>query len=395
MKDFDAPSAPLAGSRRAALDEIVSEAKEHLQVDPNDIDWSRLESRLMASIEEEKPALLRDVEQTAAASSKTGSPGARLRAGALLLAAAAAVALVLRKDRDVALIDTPSVAKDNTPASALRTTEGPGEIRVAGIVAAPGHVVHSGDTIDVEGGRAVFDRPRKVTWLLEQDVKGPGAPAARARMKSAGEALVLSLDRGAIEAQVAPVPSGEAFAIDIATERSLVRVAVHGTHLRVARAGNRVVVDLTEGVVAIGVPPRTGVTYGTTVTAPAHVELDAADLGTLRIDHAPESVRAAIPLGGHEAAVSSHPEGAVLPSNTSNPSVPSEHSMVTPSVAAAKSGSAHAPAAKVEPPKAALAPSDAIAAAVRECAATHQRRSGNVHGSVTSTLHLKLSADGA
>ena len=61
-----------------------------------------------------------------------------------------------------------------------------------------------------------------------------------------------ALDDGAFEAQVTPVPSGEAFAVDVATPTSIVRIAVHGTHLRVARAGTRVTVDLTEGVVSIG-----------------------------------------------------------------------------------------------------------------------------------------------
>src|SRR5207237_528524 len=148
----------------------------------------------------------------------------------------------------------------------------------------------------------------------------------RARVKSAGESLVLGLEEGAIEAQVTPVPTGEAFAVDIAAGSSLVRVAVHGTHLRVARNGSHVVVDLTEGVVSIGAPPRTGSTYGTLVTAPSHVEFDAADLDhTLRIEHAPAAVRAPVSLVSHEsfgASATARNEPAPAETTPAAPAVP-------------------------------------------------------------------------
>ncbi|MBX3225357.1 MAG: hypothetical protein KF795_32935 [Labilithrix sp.] len=312
MSDLDPSSAGSPEGR--ALDALVGEAKQHLDVrEPGarakrdalaDVDWSRLESRVMSAVEASRSTLLRDVERSRAGwRSREGA----LRAGAIVLAAAAAVVVFVRRDRDAALTDVPSSSSEGASASALRATEGAGEVRVGGIVATPGHVVRAGSAIEVDGARAVFERARKVTWLLEQDdaartaSSGPAA-IARARVKSAGESLVLGLEHGVIEADVVPVPAGEAFAVDIATERSLVRVAVHGTHLRVARAGDRVVVDLTEGVISIGTPPRNGVTYGTTVTAPAHVELDATDLSTLRIEHAPAAVRAPVPLRGHESA---------------------------------------------------------------------------------------------
>jgi len=395
---------PPSVSTKRALDALVAEAKEHLDVRAPgaakkkdalaEIDWSRLESSLMASIEDEKPAFLREAEQAGARGRRGRSREGALRAGAVVLAAAAAVALFVRRDRDVALVDAPpsSEGTAGVSASSLRATEGTGEVRIGGVVATPGYVLRAGDTIDVEAARAVFERPRKVTWLLEQDGAPGSAPrrAGRARVKSAGEPLVLGLDDGAIEAQVVPVASGEAFAVDVATERSLVRVAVHGTHLRVARAGDRVTVDLTEGVVSIGVPPRTGVTYGTVVTAPAHVELDAADLSTLRIDHAPAAVRAAVPLGAREpSAAVARPESAAPPANAAERES-------APAAVASKAGPKAdntGPFAKAEPTKAALAPRDAIAAAVRECAVARSR-SGEVHVTVTSNLRLRVSARG-
>jgi len=106
---------------------------------------------------------------------------------------------------------------------------------------------------------------------------------------------------------VVPVPSGEAFAVDITDASGRVaRVAVHGTHLRVARAGDHVVVDLTEGVVTVGRAPRAGSTYGTLVTAPAHVEFDVADVESVHVDHTPTDVRPAVVLAWSDrpAAVS-------------------------------------------------------------------------------------------
>ena len=395
-----------------ALDALVAEAKEHLDVraapsqstDPPpsakrdalaELDWSRLESRVMTAIEtEEKPALLRDVER----SRRSRSREVALRAGAVVLAAAAAVALFVRNDRDAALGDRPSSSGERASASSLRTTEGAGEVRIGGNAVSPGYAVHAGDAIDADGARAVFERPRKVTWLLEQDcAQGEVArgAVARARVTSAGEPLVLGLEHGAIEAQVVPVASGEAFAVDIATERSVVRVAVHGTHLRVARSGNRVVVDLSEGVVSIGVPPRTGVTHGTIVTAPAHVELDATDLTTLRIDHAPSSVREPVPLGGQDVAV-----GAGSPETSSSPEQP-EPAPPAPRSVVAK-GPATRPdgtvvGAMTARTSAGLPAREAIAEAVRDCAALRGRARGadDVHVTVSSTLRLRVSAAGA
>jgi hypothetical protein len=378
---------------RRTLDAVVVEARKHLDVrgpgaarayaDKDtlvDVDWSRLESRVMASIELEKPMLLRDVEHVG---TRAGSRS--LRAGMLALAAAAAVAVFVRRDRDVALTGgAVATSNESASASSLRATEGAGDVRIGGVVATPGYVVRANDAIDVESARAVFERPRKVSWLLEQDGT-QGAPA-HVRVKSAGEPLVLGLDHGVIEAQVVPVSVGEAFAVDVATDHGLVRVAVHGTHLRIARSGNRVVIDLTEGVVAIGVPPRTGVTYGTTVAAPAHVELDATNLATLRIDHTPASVRAAVPLGGHELA---------RPDMTSPSTHAAQLASPAPTVPAKEANprSEDVSAVKRDPPKVPVHAREAISAAVRQCAIA-RGRSGDVHVTVSSSLRLRVSAKG-
>lgn len=380
------PTPPSAEGR--ALDALVSEARQHLDVrEPDasarpdaraDLDWSRLESRVMAAVEAERPALER-------ARGGWRSREGVLRAGAVVLAAAAAVAIFVRKDRDAPLVAVPPSPGSDVAASALRATEGSGAVRVGGHVASPGHVVRAGNVIEVDGARAVFERAGKVTWLVEQDDAAKAAPGARpavARVASAGESLVLGLEHGVVEADVVPVPVGEAFAIDVATERAVVRVAVHGTHLRVARAGDRVTVDLTTGVIAIGAPPRAGVTQGTTVTAPAHVELDATDLSTLRVDHSPGATRAPVPLGGgHAHARADAP-----------PPAPTAVATAVPAHAARAPGARDPlPAAKQEPRS--PSPRDAIASAVRACAVA-QSRSGDVLVTVNTTLGLRVTSAG-
>ena len=161
-------------------------------------------------------------------------------------------------------------ARPTAPAELSMVTGG-GELRVDhDRVVGRGASLHDGETAEAQGGEALFAAPGRVAWLLET-----GTEVTVVRAGTSGGAIVLALAVGAVEAQVTPVPAGEAFAVDI----DGVRVAVHGTHLRVARekrGGTSVVVDLTEGVISVGAPPRAGATVGVLVTAPAHVEFSVS-----------------------------------------------------------------------------------------------------------------------
>lgn len=357
--------------RSAGLDAVVEEAKAAFA--PERVDWSSIEARLEEQVQRERAALALEV--------RADARRARwLRGAAAAAAVAAALAVFVRRAPDAA-VEVQDAPAEAAPASALRSTDRPGAVRIGGVVASTGHAVRAGDAIEAPG-RAVFERTRKVVWMMEG-----GAAPARVRVKSASEALVLALEDGVVEAQVTPVAQGEAFAIDVAEGSSVVRVAVHGTHLRVARSGSRVTVDLTEGVVSIGAPPRVGPTYGTLVTAPAHVELDVHDLaGSLRVDHAQAAVRPAVALGAEDPLASARLDPATPP--------------VAPAPAPAPSPAAPAlartdPTPPSKPEVAAPSPSPraAISAAVRECAAA-KRREGAVRVTVSSSLLLRVSAAG-
>jgi ferric-dicitrate binding protein FerR (iron transport regulator) len=378
---------------RSPLDELVREAKADLEPRVSDERWSAVEDRILARMAlEEKSSLAQEVNAPP-------SRGRVLRIGAAVLAAAAAIALFVKNEPSTGIVSegASSSADRDLTASALRESVGPGVVSVGGLPAAAGHVLRTGDVLEANGARAVLERARKVTWLLEAG-NAEGSQLGRARVKSAGESLVLGLDDGAIEAQVTPVPSGEAFAVDIASGSSLVRVAVHGTHLRVSRSGSRVVVDLTEGVVSIGTPPRSGSTYGTLVTAPSHVEFDAADLDhTLRVDHAPSAVRAAVPLASHDTFASGNaaPRADAPPAtpiDTSAPAAPATVPRPTAVSRPAADPSRVETAGKTDSVPA-LPPREAIAAAVRACAAQRSRPE-NVRVTVSSSLKLKIASGG-
>jgi hypothetical protein len=379
------------------LDAIVSEARTDLAPRPRDVDWSALERGLEARLAAEERA-------PRVAHLRAPTPGGRLIA--LGLAAAAAALLVVGRDRDAApLGGAPLVAANATgSAGTLRAAEasggtgGPGEVRVAGAVVETGLGLRTGDIIEVAGARAVFERPRRVTWLLEGE-DGPGR--GRGRVTTAGDLVVLALDEGAIEAQVSKSDAPETFAVDVAAGGRTVRVAVHGTHLRVARAGARLVVDLTEGVVSIGVPPRSGPTYGTLVTAPAHVELDVSDPNaTPRVDHERKAVRAAIPLGSDLPPAAAQRDVPGAGDRTDR----AARAGASPGAGAGSAGSSspgaqlgvvERPSQKPEAPSGPGTQSPtSFVSAVRECVASARKARPEVRVTVSSVLRLRVSDGG-
>lgn len=359
--DLDEAELDANDGRSSMLNALVNEARTELV--PASRSWERVEARLMQDLPPARRA-----------------PRGRAAAVVALLAAAAGIGLFLRPRSEPVAVTPPAVVQH--VASALRGTEGTGDVTINGaVVKTTGLELHANDLIGADRARALFERPNKVSWLVESETT-----PAHVRVSSAGETLVLALDDGAIEAQVVPVPVGEAFAVDIAPSgHDRVRVAVHGTHLRVTRAGEHVVVDLSEGVVAIGVPPAEGVTHGIEVRAPAHIELDAADLSSVKIERT--GLRAPIALGGHVVNLAPRvdPPALLADKAGSPPLLPSMPKEVTrPSAGGART--AH---------KGSLPPRDAIVAAIRECAGNAGReRTNEVRVTVTSDLQLQVDPSG-
>lgn len=370
---------PTASGR--LLGELVDEAREAAR----EPDWNRVEASLFARVE-------REASEMRALASHRGRPGAWLLLGGVAAAAAAVAFFAQTSEHATAqgnggISNAPLAIGSMSSAGDLTLQKGGGEVLVAGAKARTGAHARIGETIGTHGAKAVFEAPGRVSWLLEDE-----SSVNVTRAGAVGTPVVLALRQGALEAQVAPVASGEAFAVDVEG----VRVAVHGTHLRVARDGERVVVDLSEGMVSIGAPPKSGSTYGTLVTAPAHIEFQADALGTsLRVDHAAIAVRRAVDLDSvmdEDTTSSVTPLPAAATRDDVRPTTAPQRTI-------SASFQAKRPTAAVPNPN---AESD-IAAAIRALIARHKTPSdvkltvsstnGAPEPSVTLTLHDDGSVD--
>jgi ferric-dicitrate binding protein FerR (iron transport regulator) len=338
------------------------------------VDWEAVDAALFARIEKSERA----------ERARFSPPGRRgfTVAAVTFAAAAGLVAVLAGKSRDALDADVTATAEGAGTIVAIDVDGRDDSLLIDGKPAVRGATLRLGDVLETRGSRATLERPGKLTATLE--------PGSRTVVTHVHGALVLALERGAVEAQVVPVASGEAFAIDVDGSR----VAVHGTHLRVARDGERVVVDLNEGVVAVGEAPRAGSVLGTLVNAPAHVEFTANDpVGTLTQTHEPSAVRR--PAESRATAVAERPLGSPRPASSgprpsaafSSPASSEPRSDAHLSLVS--SGPAKPVASKVEP-----SPEESIAQAVRGCIA-ERLHPENVTVVVSTMLHLDLADDGA
>jgi hypothetical protein len=372
-------------SKKPTLDDLVRDERRRA---PNEPDWAAMESKLFARIDE--------AEAAEVARPRLGGRGWAAAAGALALAASAMLFFGRRGELPV---ESATLGAEPS-AGTLSAVDGAGQVLVGGQPVQAGRGLVPGDRVDAQGARGLFENAGKVTFAVEDQ--------SRVRVDRSRGTVILALESGAVEAAVVPVSQGEAFAVDVPTARDRVRVAVHGTHLRVAREGDRVVVDLTEGVVSIGRPPREGSTYGTLVVAPAHIELDASRLDAgITVDHATEHVRKAASLAApkvasaapvhvddHEpASPTSSPRPGVGPAP--RPKATDESPRPTPTEATSAPPPASASVAPVAA-KPELKPKDAVVQAVRSCVASRvQLGQQGVRVTVSSTLHLRVGANGS
>jgi hypothetical protein len=388
MSDADRrkKSEPVAmDSVSEVLGQVVRESRTDLRPAASNVDWARVEEALLARV-----AAARSEEAALARFRGSWMWGAF--GGVAAVAAAAAIVLGHGADRAVPAYSSdraalgvaqPSAAKDDVT-STLAGRQGEGELLVgkAGSPASPATAhsrIGAGTVVETHKARALWDATGHATWLLEED--------SRVAVKGSSP-LVLSLERGAVEAQVVPVPSGEAFAVDVGQER----IAVHGTHLRIAREGDGITVDLSEGVISIGRPPRAGSTYGTLVVAPAHVEFGLADVtGSMRVTHDASAVRPAASFTALTESVAARAAHAAPQSNSGQPPAGAHPAVATPGNATRATG-AHgtgsADTVAVDPRG-----EESISSAVRGCAAD-ALHSTDVTVTVNSSLELTVGDDG-
>jgi len=358
-----------------ARNRVVREARRFWGLEEHRrVDWDAVERGVFARIEDEHRADRQSLE---------ARKGRGWKAMATALAAAAALAALGRMQKPRPL-DADRATPDDE-GGGIVAIEGPGDAMVDGHPASVGMTLRLGDVIETHGVEVTLGRPGKLIFVVERD--------SSATVTHVRGALVVALVGGAIEAQVVPVAQGEAFAVDVGRSR----IAVHGTHLRVARTSERVVVDLNDGVVSVGEAPRVGPTLGALVTAPAHAEFTDSDAqGTLRVTHDPSSVRPPAQLS--PTAVKTTPAGEG-PATNASPAVTKVGTATV--LAGPQHAEPHPPANALVSnlPVPVVPPADpnahaVIAGAVHACMA-ERLHAEDVTIVVSTTLNLELRDDGS
>lgn len=230
----DAPSPEL----RVMIDEVRTSAPR--------LDWDRLEARLFdADGNVHEHSGVQRVSQPALQEKRSKTPQPRTRWAAvgagLALAAAFAIAIL-----------SPTGARNDVAESPSKGSATTAPAPRAPVVGDDGHPVAVGQRIVASSG-AWLKSSGRITIHLE--------PGTIATVLDVGERVHLSLESGAVTADVVPVAGGEPFAVDVAGHR----VAVHGTRLRVALLGQAVQVAVSEGSAVVGVPRGQGRTEGALV----------------------------------------------------------------------------------------------------------------------------------
>jgi ferric-dicitrate binding protein FerR (iron transport regulator) len=252
-------------SHEARLRRLVRDARAEQSAD---LDWSRVEERLMRQAERGAPKPVRSPYPFAWA--------------ALAVAAAAAVWLVSERSRDTLPQAPPAIIEATEP---LRRN---------------GNALALGSRIEAGEREVAVDHAGRATWTL--------APSSAARLAERGERITVRLEHGSVLSEVVPNPKPETFVV----EAEGARIAVHGTVFRVALEGGRVIVTVREGTVAVG---PLGAVPAFFLKAPAHGDF-AADGRSGSIDGRPlgeTAERRAEPLRlGPPRSPSTGPSSSVL-----------------------------------------------------------------------------------
>lgn len=245
---------------------------EEVRREQPDVDWDAVEGALF----------------TAIAKNETAPPSTPVRRRPSLLSGLAAAAAVL-----LALLAVDRTAPSSTV---------PGATRTENQAAVDGGSLLLDQRVAAIGHRTTVNHDGRATWVLE--------PGGVAHLVGRGDRIVVSLDRGALTADVVPQPVKETFVVLV--DRT--RIAVHGTRFRVERQGGDVLVDVTEGVVAVG-PAGGG--PGRKLSAPATGRFDLT--GTPRDDADTSATSSAPRARPHAQPRAARPDEALEPTRKETP----------------------------------------------------------------------------
>ena len=190
----------------------------------------------------------------------------------------------------------------------------PGSVRVRDLSALRvGDVVEAGDApVPLRPRRAgdVGDgaRLRGARALHRSRWGRPPCPRPSPAKGASGVGYTVALERGAIRAEVTPRDPSEGLVEAFAVEVGGTRVAVHGTAFSVKIEGDRAIVDVEHGAVAVGPVGHVGATTGHLLVGPSRASFSLDGGRTARLLARAEVLVAAGDLDGAAAeATASEP----------------------------------------------------------------------------------------
>jgi hypothetical protein len=321
-----------------ALERLTAELKSE---EGPELDWARLETRLLEQIGEQRPA----------------APRVRGRAGAAIASLAAAVLLLL--------LGSWYFRSPHRPAAS------PQPVQVAS-GHADGERLSLGDWVESGDLPHSVEHPGRARWTL--------APHSRARLVGTGDYLTVQLAAGSVMVKAEPRELPESFAVEV----QQTRIATRGTVFSVELVGAQVRVAVRRGTVVVGPALTRGHTTGFLLTAPT--------AGTFSLDGAKSGQ-----IDGSEPV-----RTGVLPSTSPRSSAgrptPAVPSVAAPSEAARSSEpAAPGPSASAAPIVQATceATAEKVIAAVNGCFAAHTPPRGDMLVSVTFDLTIRFGPNGA
>jgi FecR protein len=223
----------------AAVHALIAEARDHLGTKSSgaNVDWEKVDAGVA------RAQAIPRVQGRVYALPMQASTKIATVCGALAFAAAIPFLLL-------------NAYSETKPFEAsIQHAQGPVLSHVARTLGTPtftheGASIRSGESLEVRGsGRVVFERTKTeerkgIQWSL---AASSADTAGRVRVQKEGDAIVLALESGALEADVEP---GSSVPI-LYVETGKTRVVVRGTHFRVERQGDDVTVDLMRGKVSV------------------------------------------------------------------------------------------------------------------------------------------------
>lgn len=368
-----------------ALDELVAQLKADA---PPPIDWDRMERRLSLALDRDQRKL--------AAKSRSGVWSAFGFA-----AAAAVVVMALTGSQSAA----PSVgASAHAQSASTRPIDAEGVALAVGAASASAHELlglKEGDVIEAKSKAIAFGHAGAVTWTL-----APGGRAVVRSLGNEGVGNVIALERGAVRAEVTPRDASEGMIEAFAVEVAGTRVAAHGTAFTVGLVGDRVVVDLEHGAVAVGPRGHVGATTGRLMVGPARAafSLDGGRIARWMSESEAEVALDSVAPARHAAAPALSPAQIALAEAARDgvalnmATTPSKSGAPKPSHPLASGEpkpEVEAPVAVAAPPVVIVTP-DVMRSRLSKCfSSAYGSGDGSVKVAVSSTFTIKIKEDGA